>query len=129
MLKDGRNRIRDFHGFRWLVYSDVINDEVDTGAGYLRPVSFVDTKIPVPRDLFKIPPEFLKSIRFPQGQCCPESGLNPLHSMTQPSLLAALLVSCCFVSPVQDARGDGAKPNVLLILVDDLKPTLGCYGG
>ena len=49
--------------------------------------------------------------------------------MTQPSLLAALLVSCCFVSPVQDARGDGAKPNVLLILVDDLKPTLGCYGG
>jgi arylsulfatase A-like enzyme len=25
-------------------------------------------------------------------------------------------------------QGSLAKPNVLLILVDDLKPTLGCYG-
>ena len=37
-------------------------------------------------------------------------------------LVATVLVGVCGV-----ARG-ADRPNVLLILVDDLKPVLGCYG-
>ena len=36
-----------------------------------------------------------------------------------------LLISCCSLSGVLKAD---SKPNILLICVDDLKPTLGCYG-
>ncbi len=39
-------------------------------------------------------------------------------------LLAILFAASSFLSPVHAAD----KPNVLLILVDDLKPALGCYG-
>ncbi len=34
-------------------------------------------------------------------------------------------IFCCVFAPIAGAAG---KPNVLLICVDDLKPTLGCYG-
>lgn len=37
-----------------------------------------------------------------------------------PSFLLALLVSC--------GQGEARLPNVLLILADDLRPALGCYG-
>ncbi|MEZ6064510.1 MAG: sulfatase-like hydrolase/transferase [Planctomycetaceae bacterium] len=36
--------------------------------------------------------------------------------------LCGLLLAVCFT------RADAAPPNVLMILVDDLKPALGCYG-
>ncbi len=42
----------------------------------------------------------------------------------QMQLLFWLLTALCMSSAVQAAE----KPNVLLILVDDLKPALGCYG-
>ena len=42
---------------------------------------------------------------------------------------AVLLIICVFVSDLSDAQQVGTKkPNVLLILVDDLKPALGAYG-
>ena len=41
-----------------------------------------------------------------------------------PLLLVILLLSC--VSSDRVSAAD--RPNVLLILVDDLKPALGCYG-
>lgn len=37
----------------------------------------------------------------------------------------SLLIACCFSSSFLQAAD---RPNVLLILVDDLKPALGCYG-
>lgn len=41
------------------------------------------------------------------------------------TLVVALLVSC----PVQAGdEGDQARPNVLFIAVDDLRPSIGCYG-
>jgi iduronate 2-sulfatase len=33
-----------------------------------------------------------------------------------------------FAAPVSGQTGTASRPNVLLLLVDDLKPTLGCYG-
>ncbi|NNJ28129.1 sulfatase [Alienimonas chondri] len=55
--------------------------------------------------------------------------------MTSPPARAsfpfALAVAATFALPVSgfaDDPADAERPNVLLILVDDLKPTLGCYG-
>ncbi|MCP4507492.1 MAG: sulfatase-like hydrolase/transferase, partial [Fuerstiella sp.] len=39
-------------------------------------------------------------------------------------LIAILFTAVCVLPSVHAAD----KPNVLLILVDDLKPALGCYG-
>ena len=41
-----------------------------------------------------------------------------------PLLRLKLILLLCFPSAIHSAE----KPNVLLILVDDLKPALGCYG-
>lgn len=48
--------------------------------------------------------------------------------MTRSSLFAAFLVLVCLVPALGIDQVQPAKPNVLLILVDDLKPALGCYG-
>ena len=50
---------------------------------------------------------------------------NPVCSSTQPCWV--LLLTLLVVSVMAVATGND-KPNVLLILVDDLKPALGCYG-
>ena len=48
---------------------------------------------------------------------------------TKPFLIAFLLPFCFFAAASGEARcAEREKPNVLLILVDDLKPALGCYG-
>ena len=43
------------------------------------------------------------------------------------STLAMLLAASASLSAAEGAS-HASRPNVLLILVDDLKPTLGCYG-
>ena len=45
-----------------------------------------------------------------------------MRAMKRPRLIAALLLLTAILSHA------AAKPNVLLICVDDLKPALGCYG-
>ena len=42
-----------------------------------------------------------------------------------PTLRLLCLCLSCFCLSAQSAED---RPNILLILVDDLKPTLGCYG-
>ena len=41
-------------------------------------------------------------------------------------LMLAILLSSCFPSSDR-ISGDGNRPNILFIAVDDLKPTIGCY--
>ncbi len=48
--------------------------------------------------------------------------------MIRPSLSAVLLILVGLVPARGIDQAKPAKPNVLLILVDDLKPALGCYG-
>ena len=49
-----------------------------------------------------------------------------IRSIFTPLVLAA---TCVVTTPTgAQAAESGKKPNVLLILVDDLKPTIGCYG-
>lgn len=48
--------------------------------------------------------------------------------MTKPSSVAALLAAIFVFSLSASVAEEKARPNVLLILVDDLKPALGCYG-
>jgi len=45
-----------------------------------------------------------------------------MHTTVRPALLFLLV---CFLAPTP---ADAAKPNVLLICVDDLRPELACYG-
>ncbi|MCO8124212.1 sulfatase-like hydrolase/transferase [Stieleria sp. TO1_6] len=42
--------------------------------------------------------------------------------------LLGFIASWISLSPLPSAAADPERPNVLLILVDDLKPVLGCYG-
>lgn len=44
--------------------------------------------------------------------------------MSQPGRFCTRLLACLLLSPSLST----AKPNVLMLLVDDLKPALGCYG-
>ena len=44
------------------------------------------------------------------------------------SLLLALVMACACLPSAGPAASASARPNVLLICVDDLKPLLGCYG-
>lgn len=55
-------------------------------------------------------------------------GVNPIHPMTRPSLIAAFPALFFLAILNEKMEAEPAKPNVLLILVDDLKPALGCYG-
>ena len=48
--------------------------------------------------------------------------------MTKPPLVAAVLALASLFCSFTAIAADGEKPNVLLILVDDLKPAPGCYG-
>ena len=43
-------------------------------------------------------------------------------------LAGNLLHSLCLLLPLRVSESSPDKPNILLILVDDLKPSLGCYG-
>lgn len=52
---------------------------------------------------------------------------DPVGLMTKPSLLALLVILLCACASLHDASAD-EKPNVLLLLVDDLKPALSAYG-
>ncbi len=46
-----------------------------------------------------------------------------------PSFLLVVFFYAAFLQPQLNLKAaDNARPNVLLILVDDLKPALGCYG-
>ena len=67
----------------------------------------------------------------PQSKGWP-SNPRPLPSRTRPGvrrLVAALAVLVSLPCPEsQAAAATPARPNVLLICVDDLKPALGCYG-
>ena len=57
--------------------------------------------------------------RFASVPCrCPVGGPAALLF---PAILSILLLNCTLISAAD-------RPNVLLILVDDLKPALGCYG-
>ena len=47
----------------------------------------------------------------------------------QAGAVALLVAAACLAAETQAAQQDPpARPNVLLLLVDDLKPALGCYG-
>jgi iduronate 2-sulfatase len=48
--------------------------------------------------------------------------------MTKPSLAGAVPAAVFLAFSLSAVAAEGKKPNVLLILVDDLKPALGCYG-
>lgn len=43
-------------------------------------------------------------------------------------LAGILLHSLCLLLPLRVSESSPDKPNILLIVVDDLKPSLGCYG-
>jgi arylsulfatase A-like enzyme len=43
-------------------------------------------------------------------------------------ILVALLIVCCLVQTPKSTIAANTRPNVLLILVDDLKPSFGAYG-
>ena len=43
-------------------------------------------------------------------------------------LAGILLHSLCLLLPLRVLESSPYKPNILLIVVDDLKPSLGCYG-
>ena len=43
-------------------------------------------------------------------------------------LAGNLLHSLCLLLTLRVSESSPDKPNILLILVDDLKPSLGCYG-
>ena len=47
-----------------------------------------------------------------------------------PMLIVLLLIPSYLLSPVSLSllTSKGRPPNILLIIVDDLKPSLGCYG-
>ena len=47
--------------------------------------------------------------------------------MNRSAALILSLLLCVSVCPREMQSAEAAKPNILLILVDDLKPTLGCY--
>ncbi|GAB5405840.1 MAG: sulfatase [Aureliella sp.] len=49
--------------------------------------------------------------------------------MNHKNLVASLLITLvAFAPPAEGQTNEAKRPNVLLILVDDLKPALGCYG-
>ena len=43
-------------------------------------------------------------------------------------LAGNLLHSLCLLLTLRVSESSPDKPNILLIVVDDLKPSLGCYG-
>ena len=54
-----------------------------------------------------------------------------MKSEQKPALrrsLALLVVTLSLTTCATDPAGAGARPNVLFIAVDDLRPELGCYG-
>ena len=57
------------------------------------------------------------------GRSCFTSGGGVRSATGRPAPLVAVLLAAWVL-----VAGAADKPNVLLILVDDLKPTLGCYG-
>ncbi len=54
--------------------------------------------------------------------------MNRRTQSTRVAIIGALLLAPLASLQAADAPAPAAKPNVLLICVDDLKPLLGCYG-
>ena len=54
--------------------------------------------------------------------------MSPSHSLQHNMLPSIILQSLCLFLPLTSSESSAKKPNILLIVVDDLKPTLGCYG-
>ena len=50
------------------------------------------------------------------------------HRLLRTMISRLLLLLCSFAALVSLVRAAEARPNVLLVCVDDLKPLLGCYG-
>ena len=59
-----------------------------------------------------------------RGNACPSRPFRHYAAMTFNRILPLGLLGCAILC----SGNAPAKPNVLLICVDDLKPLLGCYG-
>lgn len=58
--------------------------------------------------------------------------MKPKNPKANPVRLTALLLGLLLIMPTAltaaDATPEAARPNILLIAIDDLRPALGCYG-
>jgi len=76
----------------------------------------------------------LSATGFPRGLSARGRALNDValrqgfNVNPAPVLRGAAIFCAAWISLVASAAGPARRPNVLLIISDDLRPELGCYG-